>query len=48
MKYDEFAQLLTHFNITLTDENGEYRSTYDILSDMAAKWSDIKDTFNKT
>ena len=37
-KYDELVQKLTEFNVSLKDVNGEYRSTYDIMADIAAKW----------
>lgn len=39
--YDKLVQQLTDFNVSLTDINGEYRSTYDIMQDIAAKWSDM-------
>lgn len=39
--YDKIVQQLTHFNVSLTDVNGEYRSTYDIMADIAAKWNDM-------
>lgn len=37
-KYDELVQKLTEFNVSLKDVNGEYRSTYDIMADIASKW----------
>ena len=40
-KYDELVQQLSHFHVALTNMNGEYRSTYDIMSDIAAKWNDM-------
>lgn len=36
--YEELVQTLTDCGVALTDINGEYRSTYDIMSDIAAKW----------
>ena len=39
--YDKLVQQLTDFNVSLTDINGEYRSTYDIMQDIASKWSDM-------
>jgi len=39
--YDEIVQQLTKFKVSLTDVNGEYRSTYDIMADIAAKWKDM-------
>lgn len=37
-KYDELVQALTDRNVSLIDINGQYRSTYDILKDIAAQW----------
>ena len=37
-KYDELVQKLTDAKVKLKDVNGEYRSTYDIMADIAAKW----------
>ena len=37
-KYDELVQKLTEFNVSLKNVNGEYRSTYDIMADIASKW----------
>ena len=39
-KYEELVNALTGYGVKLT-ENGEYRSTYDILKDIAAVWDDI-------
>ena len=36
-KYDELVRSLTGLNIALVDVNGEYRSTYDIMADIASK-----------
>lgn len=38
---DEFTQTLRDYNVTLRDENGEYRSTYDIMSDIAKQWNNM-------
>lgn len=38
--YDKLIKQLTKLNIALVD-NGEYRSTYDILSDIASKWDEM-------
>ena len=37
--YEELVQQLTDFNVALTTVNGEYRSTYDIMYDIAQQWS---------
>ena len=37
--YGELVQQLTDFNVALTTANGEYRSTYDIMYDIAQQWS---------
>lgn len=39
--YEELVQMLTDCNVALTDVNGEYRSTYDIMSDIAAQWENM-------
>ena len=39
-KYEELVNALTGYGVKLT-ENGQYRSTYDILKDIAAVWDDI-------
>lgn len=39
--YEELVQMLTDCNVALTDVNGEYRSTYDIMSDIAAQWANM-------
>ena len=40
-KYDELVRSLTGLNIALVDVNGEYRSTYDIMADIASKWESM-------
>lgn len=39
--YEELVQTLTDCGVALTDINGEYRSTYDIMSDIANKWDTL-------
>ncbi len=39
--YEELVQQLTDFNVALTTANGEYRSTYDIMSDIANQWDNM-------
>lgn len=36
--YDELVQQLTKYNVSLMNVNGEYRSTYDIMADIAKQW----------
>lgn len=40
-KYEEVIKNLTKQGVSLTGLNGEYRSTYDILKDIAAVWDDL-------
>ena len=40
-KYEALVQTLTDYNVRLTDINGEYRSTYAIMKDIAAQWSNL-------
>lgn len=37
-KYEELVSTLTKAGVALRDVNGEYRSTYDIMKDLAAVW----------
>ena len=39
--YEDLVGVLTDFNVALTDVNGEYRSTYDIMADIAAQWGNM-------
>lgn len=39
--YEELVKTLTDAGVALTDINGEYRSTYDIMADIAAKWDTL-------
>lgn len=39
--YEKLVQMLTDCNVALTDVNGEYRSTYDIMADIAAEWENM-------
>ena len=40
-EYDELVQGLTKYNVTLTDAQGNFRSTYDILKDLSNVWNDL-------
>ena len=40
-EYGNLVAALTKYNVALTDANGEFRSTYDIIADIAAKWSEL-------
>ena len=40
-KYEELVQMLTKYKVSLTDLNGEYRSTYDIMKDIAGMWGQL-------
>ena len=40
-EYGNLVAALTKYNVVLTDANGEFRSTYDIIADIAAKWSEL-------
>lgn len=40
-KYEELVQMLTKYQVSLTDLNGEYRSTYDIMKDIAGMWGQL-------
>ena len=40
-EYDELVQGLTKYNVTLTDAQGNFRSTYDILKDLSNVWDDL-------
>ena len=40
-KYNELVQALTAYKVSLTDINGEYRSTYDIMYDLASVWGTL-------
>ena len=39
--YEELVGALTKYNVALRDANGEYRDTYDIMSDIAAVWNNM-------
>lgn len=39
--YEDLVKQLTDFNVALTTANGEYRSTYDIMSDIAKQWDNM-------
>lgn len=40
-KYEKVIDSLTKHNVALTTANGEYRSTYEILSDIADIWGEL-------
>lgn len=40
-QYDQMVQALTGAGVSLTDQNGEFRSTYDILKDIANVWGEM-------
>lgn len=40
-QYGELVSALTKYNVALTDANGEFRSTYDIIADIAAMWDKL-------
>ena len=40
-KYEELVSTLTDAGVALRDMNGEYRSTYEIFADLAAKWDSL-------
>ena len=40
-EYGNLVAALTKYNVALTDATGEFRSTYDIVADIAAIWDDL-------
>ena len=40
-KYEEVVNNLTKHKVLLTEANGEYRTTYDILKDIAGVWNEL-------
>jgi TP901 family phage tail tape measure protein len=40
-KYGELVDALTKHNVKLTEANGEYRATYDIMKDLASVWDEM-------
>lgn len=40
-KYEELVGSITKAGVSITDMNGEFRSTYDILADLSAIWSEL-------
>ena len=40
-EYDDLVNALTEYNVKITDVNGEFRSTYDIIKDIAAIWDTL-------
>ena len=41
VKYDQLVKALANYNVALRDANGEFRSAYDVLFDIAAIWGDL-------
>ena len=39
--YEKVVNNLTKHNVLLTTANGEYRSTYDIMQDIAGVWDQL-------
>lgn len=42
--YEKLVSALTSHSVALRDVNGEFRSTYDIVSDISKVWNDISST----
>lgn len=40
-KYEELVKALTDMHVSLVDINGDYRSTYEIMRDIAAQWGNM-------
>lgn len=40
-EYDKLVQSLSNHNVRLTDANNEFRSTYDIVADIAKEWDNM-------
>lgn len=40
-EYGELVAALTKYNVALTDATGEFRSTYDVVADIAAIWENL-------
>lgn len=40
-QHQAMIQALSDYNVSLVDINGEYRSTYDIMKDIAAQWNNM-------
>lgn len=43
-EYDDIVQALTKYKVSLTDDSGNVRSTYDIFKDIAAVANELKET----
>lgn len=43
VEYDEIVKTITRNGVSLTNENGELRNTYDILSDLSQVWKTLSD-----
>lgn len=42
-KYEELVSALTKAHVRLTDVNGDYKSTYEIMKEIAAVWGEMSD-----
>ena len=40
-EYDDLVAALTKYNVKITDANGNFRNTYDIIKDIAAVWNQL-------
>lgn len=40
-EYNDLVAALTKYNVKITDANGEFRETYEIISDIAAIWDKL-------
>ena len=40
-QHDEMIQALTKYHVYLTDMNGEYKSTYEIMRDISEQWDNM-------
>ena len=43
-EYQKLVDALSGHNVSLTDESGNFRSTYDIMADIAKIWDDLNST----
>lgn len=43
-EYEGLVAALTKYNVALTEANGDFRSTYNIVADIAEKWEDLNST----
>lgn len=40
--WDDFVSALKTLNITIQDSEGNFRNTYDVLSEIADKWKEVE------